>query len=304
MGWLSDNVNLFALIAAIVILVLTIFIAGSLIKKMRDSKAEGELTDHKWDGIAEFKNNLPIGWAICFLVLIIWGFWYIFVGYPLNSYSQIGDYNQQVDTHNKKFEEKWANMDDTDLIQMGEGIFLVQCSQCHGIDAEGMNGKAQNLHRWGKEEGIVYTIEHGSAGLGYLAGDMPSFEGAISKEDAKAIAVYVINVLSDNKKNIADMKDSDKKSKIQDEIKKGKEAFNNNCASCHGQDGSGNANGMQGFAADLRKYGSFDFVKNVLEHGKKGNIGEMPSFAYRNFTDTQIRAVAAYIGSLQPLSDE
>ncbi|PAF54525.1 cytochrome-c oxidase, cbb3-type subunit III [Helicobacter sp. 13S00482-2] len=299
MGWLSDNVNLFSLIAAIVILVLTIFIAGLLIKKMRDSKADGELTDHKWDGIAEFKNNIPIGYAICFLGLIFWGFWYMFVGYPLDSYSQIGDYNQQVDTHNKKFEQKWQNLDNTDLIQMGEGIFLVQCSQCHGIDAEGMDGKAQNLHRWGKEEGIIYTIEHGSSGLGYPI-DMPPFEGAISKEDSKAIAVYVMNVLSDKKKNINDVKDSNKRSVLQDEIKKGKQAFDSMCASCHGNDGAGN----DGMAADLRKYGTFDFVKNVLEHGKKGNIGEMPSFAYRNFTDTQIKAISAYIGSLQPLSDE
>ncbi|PAF52307.1 cytochrome-c oxidase, cbb3-type subunit III [Helicobacter sp. 13S00477-4] len=291
MGWLSDNVNLFGFSAAIVILILTISIAGSMYKKMRDAKADGELTDHKWDGIAEFKNNLPIGWAVCFIVLIIWGFWYIFFGYPLNSYSQIGDYNQQVQVHNQKFEQKWQDLSNADLVNMGQGIFLVQCSQCHGINAEGMHGKAQNLTRWGKEEGIMYTVEHGSVGLGYDAGEMPVL--GLSKEDAKAVAAYIMADVSDVKHT-----------KFPTDVEHGKEVYNTaGCASCHGPDGKGMP-GMDNFAPDLSKYGTYDFVKRVLEHGKKGHIGKMPSFAYRNFNDVQIKAIAAYIGSLQPLNDE
>lgn len=292
MSWLSDNINLFALIAAIVILFLTIFIAGNLIKKMRDAKAEGELADHSWDGISEFKNNLPIGWAVSFLVLIIWGIWYIFFGYPLNSYSQIGDYNQQVQAHNQKFEAKWKDLSKEDMVNMGQGIFLVQCSQCHGITAEGEHGKARNLTQWGKEEGVMYTIEHGSKGLGYDAGEMPSFAGAISKDDAKAIASYVMQDVSDIKHT-----------KYPDLVQKGQQLFETNCSSCHGPDGKGMP-GMPTFAPDLSKYGTFTMVKQVLEHGKIGNIGQMPSFAYRNFNDTQIKALADYIGSLQPLNDE
>ncbi|PAF42942.1 cytochrome-c oxidase, cbb3-type subunit III [Helicobacter sp. 11S03491-1] len=285
MGWLSDSINLFGLIAAIVILILTIYVAGTLVKKMRDSKAEGELTDHQWDGIAEFKNNLPVGWAVSFLVLIIWGFWYLFLGYPLQSYSQIGDYNRQVDAHNKKFEEKWKNLSKDDLINMGQGIFLVQCSECHGINAEGMNGKAQNLTKWGKEEGIIYTVEHGSTGLGYDGGEMPVL--GLSQEDAKAVAAYIMADISDVKNT-----------KYPDDVAKGKKVFETaGCTGCHGPDGKGMP-GMANFAPDLSKYGTVDFVKRVLEHGKKGHIGQMPSFAYRNFNDTQIQAITDYIESL------
>ncbi len=28
---------------------------------------------------------------------------------------------------------------------MGQSIFLVQCAPCHGVDAEGIDGKAQDL---------------------------------------------------------------------------------------------------------------------------------------------------------------
>lgn len=290
MGWLSDSVSLFTFVAAIVILAVTIYVAGSLIKRMRDAKAEGELADHKWDGIAEFTNNLPVGWTISFLVLIVWGFWYIFFGYPIKSYSQIGEYNQEVSAHNERFETKWKNLSKNELEQMGQGIFLVQCSQCHGINAEGMNGKARNLTEWGKEEGIMYTVENGSAGLGYDGGEMPVL--GLSKEDAKAVAAYIMSDISEVKHT-----------KYPDEVANGKEIFESmGCVGCHGPDGKGMPD-MDNFAPDLSKYGTPAFIARVLEHGKKGFIGQMPSFAYRNFNETQIKSLSEFIGSLQPLGE-
>ena len=53
MEWLnlSDNVNLLSLIGAAAIIIITAFVAGKYIKQMRDDKSEGELTEHKWDGL-------------------------------------------------------------------------------------------------------------------------------------------------------------------------------------------------------------------------------------------------------------
>lgn len=290
MGWLSDHINMMALIAAIVILVLTVVVVGNLIKKMRDSKADGEFTSHKWDGIAEFTNNVPVGWAISFIVLIIWGFWYVFFGYPLNSYSQIGEYNQELGEYNVKFEEKWKNLSDEDKIKMGQGIFLVKCSQCHGVNAEGINGKAQNLTHWGKVAGIMDVIKHGSAGLGYMAGEMPALE--VSSEDSELIAKYILSQISNAHIKFADM---DAKN-----LKRAKDLFDSQtCSSCHGEDGKG----ADGMAADLSKYATAEFLKEVLTKGKKGHIGRMPSFDYANFSDTQIEALNAFINSLQPLDD-
>ena len=87
MEWfnLGDSINQLGLLGAVAILVLTIFVAGGYIKTMKNSKAEGDLSSEDWDGIKEFKNDIPIGWGVTYLVLIIWGLWYWFVGYPLNS---------------------------------------------------------------------------------------------------------------------------------------------------------------------------------------------------------------------------
>ncbi|MDA3967612.1 MULTISPECIES: c-type cytochrome [Helicobacter] len=290
MEWfnLGDSINQIALIGAVAILALTIFVVGGYIKKMKDSKADGDLTNEDWDGIREFKNDIPIGWGISYLVLLIWGLWYWFVGYPLNAYSQIGEYNEEVKAYNVKFESKWNNADTETLTKMGQNLYLVQCSQCHGITTEGINGVAANLLEWGREEGIVYTLQHGSKGLGYALGDMlPIAEVApgIADDDEskKAIAAYVMAELSEVKKT-----------KYPELVDKGRELYvSATCIACHGDDGKG----MGGLAPDLTKYGTPAFVAEVLEKGKNGHIGNMPSFKSQMLTDIQKEALGHFIYS-------
>ena len=290
MEWLNlgESVNQLALLGAIAILALTIFVVGGYIKKMKSSKAEGDLSSEEWDGIREFKNNIPIGWGVTYLVLIIWALWYWFVGYPLNSYSQIGEYNEEVKAYNTKFEQQWQNIDEATLVKMGQNLFLVQCSQCHGITTEGINGTAANLAEWGREEGIITTIKEGSKGLGYLLGDMlPISEvapGVLDTEEAqKAVAAYVMAEISEVKKT-----------KYPELVAKGKELYSAaTCNACHGDDGKG----MGGMAPDLSKYGTTAFVAEVLEKGKKGHIGIMPSFKTQMLTDIQKEALGHFIYS-------
>ncbi len=288
MGWLSDSVNQITLIGAAVILIITIYVVGFYLKKMKDAKADGELTEHDWDGIKEFKNNIPVGWLVIFMCMIVWAIWYIFFGYPLKSFSQIGQYNQEIADNNKKFEKQWAGLSQEDKINMGEGLFLVQCSQCHGINAEGIDGKAQNLRKWGKEEGIVATIMQGSKGLNYVGGEMPPMLVA-TEQEAKQVAAYVMKTYSPSKASKASESD----------IEAGKAIYESVCATCHGADGTGNANDVEGFASNLTTYGSYEHVSHILSSGKKGFIGQMPSFGYANFNDIQIQALAAYIHSLK-----
>lgn len=285
MNW-SDNITILGLLGALVILSLTIFTLSVYLKKIKSGNSEGEMAEESWDGIGEQKNNLPVGWAACFLGVLIWGLWYIFLGYPLNSYSQLGEYNQEVAKHNQKYAQVWDNLKEQDLGDMGKNIFLVQCSQCHGITAEGMDGKAQNLARWGKEDGIIDTINHGSKGLEYMAGEMT--EVPLSEDDARAIAAFVMQEISETRST-----------KYPLDVAKGKQMFAENCAACHGDNGKGNGGGIDGFAPDLSKYGTPAFLAEVLNKGKKGNIGIMPSFDYANFAPAQIEALNVFVRSLE-----
>ncbi|BCD62941.1 cytochrome c oxidase cbb3-type subunit III [Nitratiruptor sp. YY08-26] len=277
MNWLSDNVNQLALLGAAAILILTIGVAAKYFKQMKEGKSEGVLKEENWDGIGEYKNNSPIGWSLAFIGTIIWGVWYWFIGYPLNAYSQIGEYNEEVAAHAAKFESKWANPTKEDLLGMGEGVFLVQCSPCHGIDGTGIEGKAQDLTRRLLKKEVLDVINRGSAALGnpngqfgYQLGMMPP--GLLSGADAEAVAEYVANGFKGNDK--------------------GAELFQTACASCHGPDGKG----MNGMAPNLREYDD-TIISKVLENGKHGIIGKMPSFKGR-LTPVQQKAVATYIRSL------
>lgn len=286
MKWfnLGDEINLFALIAAIGILTLTAFVVNLYTKQMKSKTPKGKLSGEMWDGIGKFENHIPFGWGLCFVFIIIWGIWYIFVGYPLNSFSQIGQYNQEVAQYNKKYEEKWKNLNQNQLVEMGESMFLVQCSQCHGITADGMGGKAQNLTMWGKEEGIMNTIKMGSKGLLGADSEMPPVE--MNEDDARAVASYIMADIS-----------TLKHTKYPADVAKGKEVFNNaGCNACHGDDGAG----MDGVAANLTEYGTPKFLALVLKNGKKGLIGRMPSFAHANLNEVQVDALSAYIESLEP----
>lgn len=216
-----------------------------------------------------------------FFLTIVWAIWYFLWGYPLNSFSSIGQYNEEVATHNTKFEEKFKNLSPEDKIAMGQNIFLVQCSACHGITGDGINGKAQNLNIWGGEEGIINVIKHGSKGMNFPGGEMlGAADLGVAEEDIPAIAAYVAKDLS-----------AIKKTANENLVAKGKEAYAT-CAACHGEDGKG----QDGMFPDLTKYGSAAFVVDVLHSGKAGFIGTMPSFPTLN--DIQKEAVGEYVISL------
>ena len=282
MQWfnLGDDVNLLALVGAVAIVALTAFVAGKYVRQMKAAKEGGELSEHNWDGIGEYKNPLPLGWAVVYVLVIVWALWYMLAGYPLNSYSQIGEYNEEVAAANAKFEKIFANPDAKTLHAMGESVFLVQCSACHGITGDGINGKAADLAVWGSEEGIYNAIINGSKGLEYPMGEMPA--GMADEEGAKAIAAYIAKEIS-----------GIKKTKNENLVASGKEQFAA-CAACHGEDGKG----MDGMSPDLSKYGTASFVEDVLQRGKKGTIGAMPKFNDGRLNALQQKAVGEYVISL------
>jgi cytochrome c oxidase cbb3-type subunit 3 len=264
---LSDPINLLTMIGAIAIAVLSAGVSAKYISQMKTDKAGGELAEENWDGIGEYKNELPSGWAYSFLGTIIWALWYWQFGYPVNAYSQIGEWNQEVKAYNKKFEEVHKNADKATLQQMGESIFLVQCAPCHGTTGDGLSGKAQDFTKRMRKEQVLDVIKNGQNQLGYPMGAMPP--GMASGKDAEDIAAYIAGGM------------------------KGEQpASFAACASCHGADGKGNS----GMAPNLAEYDA-PLVSHVLEHGKKGILGRMPSFKTR-MTPVQEKALTVYLQSL------
>ena len=265
----DDYINTLTFLGAAAILTISTFVVLKYINQMKNDTASGELADENWDGIGEYKNPVPTGWAIIYVGTIIWMFWYFTVGYPINGFSQIGQWNEETNEYNAKFQQKWTNPNEQTLNAMGQSIFLVQCAPCHGVDAEGIAGKAQDLTKRISKEQVEYVIRNGSNHLteAYPGGMPPMM---LSEDaDIKEVSAYVANGF------------------------KGEQpAAYATCATCHGDNGEG----MPMVGPNIKSYDD-SIVIAVLKQGKKGLLGHMPSFNER-LNETQEKALASYIRSL------
>lgn len=275
MGGEGDWVNKLAISGAVALFVITTVVVVKFVKQMQNDTASGKLADENWDGIGEYKNEAPIGYSVIYFGLVVWAIWYMLAGYPLGSYSQIGEYNKEVTSHDKKFEAKYAEKvkDPEYLKEMGESAFNSNCAACHGLQADGMDGKASDLHERISAESVKYVINNGG---NYMKTSFPGGMPPMLLQDPAqidAVSNYVANGF-----------------KADDAA--GKAAFAaGTCNTCHGENGEG----MPMVAPKLNAMDA-DMVASVLKDGKKGAIGAMPAF--NNLTDIQIKAIGAYVSSL------
>jgi cytochrome c oxidase cbb3-type subunit 3 len=273
----DDIVNMLAIAGAVALVIITVFVVIKYVRQMQTDTASGKLADENWDGIGEYKNELPAGWALMFLGAMIWAMWYMLSGYPVNAYSQIGEYNEDTAAHNAKFEAKYANMDDEMLVEMGESVFLAECKVCHGLTADGIEGKAADLNARISKESVMHVIMNGANNMKTdYPGGMPmglNYSFADEAELNKLVDYVVAGLPEDDSEGAA-------------LFEKG------TCNSCHGANG-------EGMAYAGPKIDGYDVatVSAVLKDGKKANIGTMPKFADR-LNAKQIEAVSAYVTSL------
>jgi len=258
------SINTVTMGGAIGIAVVTSAVVTKYMHQMKTDEVVGDLVDENWDGLSEMTNELPAGWAYSFLGVFMWSMWYGFFGYPINAYSQIGEYNEEVLAYNKKFEEKHANADMETLHAMGESIYLVQCSQCHGNTGDGLSGRAQDFTRHRTKEEVLDIINNGQNTMDAFPGGM--YPGMASGEMAEEIAAYVATGM------------------------KGEQpASYAACAGCHGANG-------EGVPYVAPKINGYDMA-NTLAKGKHGKIGKMPAFNTL-ITPVQEKALTVYIQSL------
>ena len=265
----DDYINSLTMLGALAIIVITVFVALKYVNQMKNDTASGELAEERWDGIGEYRNAIPTGWGLAFIGVIVWGLWYMTVGYPTNGFSQIGQWNEETLEYNAKFASKWENPSEDTLIAMGESTFLVQCSPCHGVDGEGIEGKAQDLTKRILKSSVEHVIKNGANNFttSYPGGMPPMM--LTEPADIEAVSAYVAGGF------------------------KGEQpAMYSVCAGCHGADGKG----MAFVAPNIAEYDDA-VISSVLTDGKKANIGIMPNFKGR-LNPTQEKAIAAYIRSI------
>lgn len=272
-GGLNDDVvNQLAIAGAIALVIISVFVVTKYVRQMQTDKATGDLAEENWDGIGEYKNDLPFGWAVTFLLLIVWAMWYFLAGYPVGAYSQIGEWNEEVAAKNAAIAENAKDLTANQRIALGQAVFNVQCAPCHDSRGRGqLNNvtnelRAENLNKRSFSEKYVQKIiREGSNQLGY-AGGMPPM---MLQDDADidAVSKYIAGGLTGEQPAMYAV-----------------------CGSCHGMNGEG----MDFVAPSLTAY-NVDFVKTLLTSGtKKGEIGIMPA-ERKVLTDLQIELVAEFV---------
>ncbi len=281
-GLNGDIINKLAIAGAVALVIITVFVVIKYVRQMQTDTADGELAEESWDNIGEYKNPLPFGWAVIFLGTMVWGMWYWVIGYPVDAYSQIGEYNEDVAAHDAKFNAQYASIKGPRLVEMGESVFLTECVVCHGLSADGIDGQAANLNERISFKSVKYAIDHGLTGklIGTEAA-MPDRSGLMNANNNYApITDKEIDEVS---KYVADG--------FKDKNSAGAKVFAGTCTMCHGANGEG----VAGMAPQIDGWNS-QLIVNVLDYGKVGAIGRMPVMDRLN--SKQKEAAAAYVMSL------
>lgn len=271
-------------------------------------------TGHQWDGIEEFDNPMPRWWLWTFYATIIWGIGYT-IAYPawpmLSSatagvlgWSTRGDVAaeiQAVDEANAPINAKLeaaeltAIAGDPELgsyaVSSGSAVFKTWCAQCHGSGAAGAKGYPNLLDDdwlWGGTvEDIHETITHGirnddSDDARYS--EMPAFgrDELLEKEEIDQVVNFVMSLSGE-------AEDASK-------VDAGAVVFEDNCASCHMDDGTGDrSQGAPNLVDAIWLYGG-DYA-SLSETVNNARYGVMPAWNTR-LTEAQIRAVSAYVHQL------
>jgi cytochrome c oxidase cbb3-type subunit 3 len=284
--------------------------------KQPHKKQDVETTGHEWDGIQEFNNPLPRWWLWVFYACIAWGVWYS-VAYPAwpglktATAGYLGfSTRAQVAENIAEFEEKLAPMndklasvelasiaDDSELrgyaVSAGAAVFKTWCAQCHGSGAAGAKGYPNLLDDdwlWGGTiEDIHTTITHGIRNTDdedARFSQMPAFgrDELLEKEQIAQVVNYVMSISAGNTPQDASL------------VAEGEVVFQDNCAACHMEDGTGDRfQGAPNLTDAIWLFGG-DYAA-LYETVYNARYGVMPNWNTR-LSEAEIRAVATYVHGL------
>jgi cytochrome c oxidase cbb3-type subunit III len=283
--------------------------------KYIDEPTGVETVGHEWDGIAELNNPLPRWWLLTFYASILFAIGYVIV-YPaiplldrgtsgLWGWTSRGDLANELQAEAKAHAATVAALATTPIealpanpdlmraaIAGGRAAFRVNCVQCHGAGAAGIQGLYPNLNDddwlWGGNlKEIEFTITNGVRQPGHDATRtslMPSFgkDGILTATQIADLSSYVRSLSGLEQPGAAALR--------------AEPLFAANCAVCHGPAGQG-----------LRQFGAPNLADRIWLYGRKpeqvnasitrAHAGVMPAWGSK-LDPVTIRMLATYVHSL------
>lgn len=286
---------------------------GKISEGVRIDEATGvETVGHEWDGIEELNNPLPRWWLWSIYVSIVWAIGYMIV-YPaipllnqgtegLLGWTSRGALAEEIKQADAEKAGLLATLDQASIEQIaadpqllrsavagGNAAFKVNCIQCHGSGAAGIQGLYPNLNDddwlWGGDlKEIHATITHGARQPDDAEthfSQMPAFgrDGLLDGNQVESVVSHVLSLSGNGPANAA-----------------GAALFETNCAICHGADGIGQRDfGAPNLTDAISLYGnSRAQITNTVYNARNG---VMPSWGGR-LDPVTIKMLAAYVHSL------
>lgn len=245
-----------------------------------------------WDGnLREDSNQIPLWWFWFLLAMMIFSAGYLMLYPGLGSFSgafrwsQGGELEENMTRFNNDFsvinEEIVASSIEElkarpEVMNAAKNLFTINCSACHGYEAQGQASLFPNLRdeewQWGSNpEQIEQTIRNGR-----IAG-MISWQAVLSDNGVDNVSDYVLSALGTDAA----------------EGHPGQTQYNQFCVACHGAIGQGNPLfGAPELTNDTWLYGGSEEI--VRESISQGRSGEMPAFNER-LDDAQIKMLVAWL---------
>ncbi|RMD91617.1 MAG: cytochrome-c oxidase, cbb3-type subunit III [Alphaproteobacteria bacterium] len=282
-------------------------------KQAAGARPAPSTTGHAWDGIEEYNNPLPRWWLWTFYATVIWALIYtiLYPAWPLFrdhatpgllGYSTRAEVAKEIDRYEAMNKPMFARIAATPIdelpadaeayrfaVKAGAAVFRTWCAQCHGAGAAGGPGFPNLLDDdwlWGGTlEDILTTVTHGIRSPDdeeTRSSEMPAFGEMLEKDEIVQIAEFVRS-LSGLEHDAA-------------AAQAGAELFADNCAGCHGDDGTG-----------MRELGAPNLTDAIwLKGSSREDIirqittpkhGVMPNWNTR-LSEAELKAVTAYVHQL------
>lgn len=265
--------------------------------KERDPLTGHQTTGHEWNGITELNTRVPraIWWFILVTHLYALIAWVLLPAWPgINSYTKgiLGiDQRDRVERQVADMREARAVWRDqlvalpveeiradpalaALVAETGPALFGDNCAACHGARGQGGPGYpslVDDAWLWGGDpEAVLETLRVG------INADHPdtrfaqmlSFDGILSRDEIRTVAAYVQSL-----SGIETGADPDR-------LAEGQVLFMDNCASCHGDEATGDTDlGAPNLTDDHWIYGGDDAA--IFTTILRGREGWMPAWESR-----------------------
>lgn len=272
-----------------------------------------ETTGHEWDGLKELNNPAPRWWLIVLIITIVWGVAYMVV-YPAwptlsgngerggtegtfgwNQYQELEESQAEIIARRAKNLQAFEVSSFQEVAQDnslyafavagGASAFKDNCATCHGTGGAGASGYPNLLDDdwlWGGDvEAIYQSIRYGIRADHSDArfSEMPAFGEMLSGNEIDALTDHVLSFSGKVPSNPT-----------------GAQVYEDNCAVCHSDDGTGIRDlGAPNLADAIWFYG--DSKAEIARQIARPRHGVMPAWEARLDQNT-IRQLAIYVHSL------